>query len=178
MACNTNLNGIADDCVNVFGGIVQIGVIPKQYLTSTTISNGELTGVTFSESVEDYYFKEGQATANQAMEVSFENSTTVFNNSVSVSLKGQNLLKRNELLLLTKAQQELVVFYKLDTGVCYVIGLTNGEEGEKIGARVTELTGEIGARRADLNQFDLTFSVEQDKELPLVVDNTLFESLF
>jgi di/tripeptidase len=59
-----------------------------------------------------------------------------------------------------------------------VIGLTNGENGLKIGARVSEITGTIGARRADENKFDLTVAVEQDKELPLVVNNLVFDAIF
>ena len=178
MACNIELEGIQDDCENIYGGIIQIGIIPKEYLTSATISGGELTAVIFSSSVADYYFKEGHATAAQESAIDFETSTTVFNNSISFSLKGQNLLKRNEIMLLAQGQQELIVFYLLDTGVAKVIGLTNGEDGKKIGARLTEVTGEVGSRRADANQYDITIAVEQDKELPLVVDNTLFNSLF
>ena len=177
MSCNIILSGITDDC-NVYGGVVQIGVIPKQYLSGATVTNGELTAVSFTEDVADYYFKEGHATANQESEIDFDAGTTVFNNSISINLKGQNLLKRNELMLLGKGQQELVAFYKLDTGVHFVIGLTDGEDGEKIGARLTSIAGEIGARRADANHFEVTIAVEQDKELPLVVTKSVFDSLF
>ena len=178
MSCNTILNGISDDCKNIYGGIVKIGIISKEFLDSATIANGELTDVNFSQDVAEYYFKEGHATAETTSEINFENSSTVFNNQINISLKGQNLLKRNELLLLAKGQNEFIVFYKLDTGVHFVIGLTDGEDGEKIGARLTELSGTIGARRADENAFDITIAVEQDKELPLVVDETVFDSLF
>lgn len=178
MACNTILSGIINDCPNVYGGIVQIGIVAKEHVTGTTISNGLITDIQSSEDFSDYYFAEGHATAAQGSEFNFENSTTIFNNSITLSLKGQNLIKRNELLLLAKAQQELAVVYKLDTGVCFALGLSGGMQGSKIGARVSEITGTVGARRADENQFDLTITVEQDKELPLVVDETLFPTLF
>ena len=180
MACNTELNGIADDCKNVYGGVVEVKAIAKEHLDTVTITDGEVTALTFDAggpSLSDYYFKEGDATANTESEINFDESTTVFNNHINLVLKGQNLAKRNELMLLAKAQQELIVLYKLDTGVIFALGLTDGEDGKKIGARVMELTGEIGARRADANKYDLQIGVEQDKELPLVVDSAVYVGL-
>ena len=179
MACNTELNGIADDCKNVYGGVVEIKAIAKEHLDTVAITGGEVTALTFSTGTDlaDYYFKEGDATANTESEINFDESTTVFNNHINLILKGQNLAKRNELMLLAKAQQELIVLYKLDTGVIFALGLTDGEDGKKIGARVMEITGELGARRADANKYDLQIGVEQDKELPLVVDSTVYDGL-
>lgn len=172
MSCNTALNG-RSKCSNVYGGVVQMWIAPKSDISGTTISTGELTAATLSTNAKEYAFREGQAFANSEAGIDFATGTTVFNNNITINLKDLDLDLRNELMILTKYQQELVVFYLTDTGVYWAIGLTNGDEGKKIGARVTTLSTATGTRRADANEAILNIGVDNDKELPITVDETL-----
>lgn len=180
MACNTELNGISRVCTNISGGVVEAHAIAKEHLVSATISDGELTAADFGTGNEfaEYQFRQGQAMANQDSEIDFESSTTVFNNNITIHFKGQDLVKRNELMLLSKAQQELVVFYKLDTGIWFALGMTNADNGDNfLGARVSEINGETGQNRSDTNEFVLQIAVTEDKELPLVVAESLIDDI-
>lgn len=179
MACNTNLNGIPKTCTTISGGVTELYIAPKEDYTSSTIVDGEITALSLTASAPaEYYFRQGQASISVGSSIDFDASTTVFNNGVTVNLKGMDLAKRNELMALVKGQQELIVIARLDTGILFTFGLTEGDDGKKIGARVSEITGESGSNRSDTNQFVLTISQEQDKELPLIMDETAFDNLF
>lgn len=178
MACNTNLNGIPKTCTSITGGVTELFIAPKEDFVSSTISTGEITALDLDNAPAEYYFRQGQAMINIGSSIDFSSSTTTFNNGVTVNLKGMDLAKRNELMALVKGQQELIVIARTDTGILWVFGLTEGEDGKKIGARVTEITGESGQSRNDTNQFVLTIGQDEDKELPLVLDETTFDGLF
>jgi hypothetical protein len=172
--CNTSLNGIDKICENNYGGVTNVYILPKEDLTFKSFdADGVLTGFTASGVFEEYEFAQGHAVANSESAIDFEAGTNVYNNTITINFKYQDADKRAELLLLTKAQQELIVIYRLDTGLYKVIGLS----GEKTGARVSSITAESGQNRADGNQYILEISVTEDKELPHFVDDTLAAAL-
>jgi hypothetical protein len=179
MACNTSLNGITDDICKVFGGVVAIGIGVRDDVSALTVAAGEITAMTVSPDMSTYFFKEGQAFADGDSNVDFETGVTTFENRLTLHLKGQTLLKRNELEALAEGQKELYALYKMDTGTTWAIGLNSeDEDSEKLGARLSSITHNTGQQRSDTNEFVMVLSVMMDKALPLAVDATVAGNLF
>ena len=173
MACNTVLNGITN-CDSPSGGVVRILLVAKEHVSDQDIQNGQVVDITVASPVAEYTFRQGQAMASTASNIDFGAGTTVFENTLTVHFKNQEVTKRNELMLLAKAQQELVAFYQLDTGIWFALGIM---EDEKTGARVSEITSESGQNRADANEYVLSIAETEAKELPFVVAEAVIDQL-
>lgn len=172
--CYSELNGI-EECLDVFGGIAsKILIAPKcelEFIASGV--TGSITGLTFSNDMSEYEFRQGHAFSSISSEIDLDTTTTLFNISLTIHLKGQSLIKRNELVLLTKFQQELGIVFQDEIGTWWALGLN---PDDRFGMRVSEITGETGQNRTDTNEYIVVFS-GLFKELPYVVDEAIIPTL-
>lgn len=183
--CNDLLN-INDDCDNIYGSFVKIAFAPKDFMTDFNVDNGvidllDLEDINVSPfepySPVEFYVKQNKISYEIGSEIAFDNNTTVFNNTFTVHLVGQTVEQRNAIMSLTQGQREVLVFALSDTGLWYVIGATDGVDG-RIGARVSEVSGEVGLMRSDVNEFVLNIGTQEDKELHYYLDPILADNIF
>jgi len=166
------LNGI-NECVNVYGGIDEIYILPKCELEFLEVNDGEVTGLTAGASFSQYVFRQDAAEFTMEPAIDLEAGTTLFDSTLAISLHGMTQLKRNELMLLTQGQQELVYIFKDNIGTYWIVG---AQINDIRGARVSSIGGGTGRLRTEANRFELELFA-QLKELPLVVDPTLIPGL-
>jgi hypothetical protein len=170
--CYEDLNGISE-CIDSFGGVQAVWIIPKCELTHLTVDDGEIIGLTFGTTMSFYDFKQGQAMVDIESNIDFETGTSLFTTTLTINLKGQSLDKRNELILLSKYQQELVYIYLDEIGTYWAVGLV---PDDRFGARVSAVNGSTGRLRTEANEYVLELTAVL-KELPLVVDETLIPTV-
>jgi hypothetical protein len=165
------LNGI-NECVNVYGGVEEIYILPKCEVEYIGATGGVLVGFTASAGAtfSKYVFEQDQAEFSfPGGGISLENKTTLFPTSLTINLHGLTIAKRNEIMLLTKGQQELVYIFKDGLGTYWIVG---AQLNDIRGARLADISGGTGRLRTDANQVILEFTAEL-KELPYVVDDAL-----
>jgi hypothetical protein len=166
------LNGF-NECVDVYGGIDEVYILPKCNLEGLEVNNGEVTGITISASFSQYNFRQDAAEFTIAPAIDFEAGTTLFETTLAVSFHGMTVVKRNELMLLTQGQQELIYIFKDNIGTYWIVG---AQLNDKRGVRVQSVGGGTGRLRTDANRFEIEL-FGQLKQLPYVIDESVVNGI-
>lgn len=154
MSCFTSdLTDINFGCSGVIGGIENFYIIPAEFFSASTVSNGEITAVTLSgtHKFSEYKFKPETSTFVESAPSDVKNGTTVYTQTITLKFNGIELAKRNAILEITTGQPALVCMVKDSIGNYLMFGrddrkvyLTNNENGS-------------GTASEDFNGYTLTF---------------------
>jgi hypothetical protein len=158
MACALT-QGFLVDCKTSTGGIVELYI--GNYdpaMTITANPSGEITSITGTTVYRYEAVKQTSSTA-EAIQVSVENGTVVYNPVIVFALNKQEQTKRNEIKLL--AQAKLIIISKDQNGLYRLFGMANGMD-------LTEGGINSGLAFADRNGYDLTFSGFEPEPAPQV----------
>jgi hypothetical protein len=180
MACLTPLIPIDDDCEVSIGGIKKFYVIPADFITGTTLTNGitddgngTVTGITLSSTTSftefEWNTKANSASITEDVQNSFENGTQYVLQTITLSLKKRDLQKRNALQVLASGQRDLVIITLDNLGQYQLFGRYNY-------ANLATNTGGSGLAKADSNSYDITFTAEEPELAPFV-DPTIIPGL-
>jgi len=147
MACLLT-QGFTVGCKDSTGGIVELYF--GNYVAGMTITanaTGTVTSLT-GTTVYKYEAVKQTSSTTEAIQVSVENGTVVYNPVVVFALNKSEQTKRNEVKLL--AQAKMIIISKDQNGKYWLFGKANGMD-------MTEGSANSGLAFADRNGYDLTF---------------------
>lgn len=160
------INGDEIDCRDSVGGIEEIYVTEFQNKNVLTESSGVVTAFTLLSGKRfwTYQLEKENAELTETAQVSVENGTVFFDQSISVTLKKWSAAKRNKVNLLQ--QNRLLVIAKYRTGVYVLLGKTAGLD-------LTVIEQKSGKAYGDLNGFTLTFTGKEPYLAPQVTSSLI-----
>lgn len=172
MAVCNSLTSILKSCDNNSGGIVKFYVIPADYVTGFTASNGEITGVTLSGSAqfEEFEFNRNTGNFEEVPTINLQNGSTFYAQTINLQLARREAAKRQALLLIASGQPDLTIIVKDSNGLYWGFGF--GEDK----VNLTGGGGGSGTAKADLNGYSLVFTAESS-EPAFAVDDTIIAGL-
>jgi hypothetical protein len=155
MACNT-LTSILKGCDSNSGGIVAFYIVPADGVTGFTEATGEISAITMAAltTFEAFEFNRNTSSYTEDMTISLENSSTFYNQTVTIQLARREATKRQALLLVAAGQQPLTCIVKDSNGLYWAFGF----DDDKV--YLTGNAGGSGTAKADLNGYTLTFTSE------------------
>jgi hypothetical protein len=158
--CNLLTGGIAKSCDNNIGGIKELYLVEKEYVSSTTLSSpGDvITTITMAAGKEFKKFEFNKNTSTFTEVTTFDpaNGTELCTQTISLFLSRREKSKKDVLLLLSKGK-ELVAIIKDANDLYWYFGETNG-------LILTEKNSETGTARTDKNGYTLTFVGEEPED--------------
>lgn len=151
MSCNLT-QGFTVGCKDSTGGILELYLREFSSITAiTTNTTGTVTDIADGSAAADFYTYEcvkQTSSTSEAIQVSVENGTNVYEQSVVYALNKSEQVKRNEVRLL--AQARLMIIAKDQNGKYWLYGEVNGMD-------LSEGTIASGLNFGDRNGYDLTF---------------------
>lgn len=160
MACNTIL-GIAKDCLGNAGGVSRIWLNNGNAidmdsvtydLTDETVTAATLTGDS-AEFVE-FEFNPNVSSFTEEIAVDLNNSSTFYNQTITLQLSRREAVKRQRLLLIADGQPPLTMIVKDANENYWIFGLREDK------MFLTGSEGGSGTAKSDLNGYILTFTAE------------------
>lgn len=166
------LDDIVRGCENNLGGITNIFVAPWDAVGSiTSTQSGEITNITMATcSFVEIEFTKNSSNYVEEAAIDLTNGSTYFTVTTNVMVPRRELAKRNAIALLAAGQQNLLVIIKDQNGLYWLQGQTNG----------TNLTGVAegsGTAKADGSKYSLTFTSEEEEQMP-TIDPAVITALF
>lgn len=155
MACNT-LTSILKGCESNAGGIVTFYIVPSTEVASFVEATGQISAITMNALVtfETFEFNRNTSNYTEDMTVSLENSSTFYNQTITIQLARREATKRQALLLVSAGQQPLTCIVKDSNGLYWGFGF----DDDKV--YFTGNAGGSGTAKSDLNGYTLTFTCE------------------
>ncbi len=171
MACNTTLSSILKTCDNNVGGLTKIYISPSEFISGVTVSNGEITNIQMSGSVNfvEYEFNKNSASYTEEAQINLDNGSTFYTTTVSLSIPRRDVSKRNSLALIAAGQRPLKLILKDGNGLYWYMGYAND-------ANLTALGEGSGAAKGDGSKYSLTF-VSEEPEQMYEVDDSIIAAL-
>lgn len=153
------INGDELDCRNSVGGIEEIYVTEFQNKNTLTETSGIITAFTLLSGKRfwTYQLEKENAEATETAQVSVENGTVFFDQSINVTLKKWTAAKRNKVNLLQQNRVMIIAKYRTGTYVLY---------GKTAGLDLTVIESKSGKAYGDLNGFTLTFTGKEPNLAP------------
>jgi len=153
--------GFTVGCKDSTGGIVAfyIGNFDATTLSVTANASGTVTAIT-GATVYKYECVKQTSSTTEAIQVSVENGSVVYEQTAVYSLLKAEQTKRNEIKLL--AQALLIVIAQDSNGKYWLYGRTNG-------ADLSEGSALSGTAYTDKNGYDLTFVGREPEPAPEVL---------
>lgn len=148
-------DGFTLDCNDSVGGIDEV-YIANGPITSITASSGNITammsGTASISSASFFKFELPKQTASftETVNVSQENGTLFYNQDLTLVFNKMEAEKRNQLLLMAKSPNMVVVF-KTNEGTYFTVGIKNG-------AFISAGSAVSGTTYGDRNGYEITIS--------------------
>lgn len=155
MACSNLTAGFSLDCTDGVGGI-DVVYIANGPVESFTESNGVVTAIVVDGDplTPDDFFKfeipRQTASFSETINVSVENGTLFYNQDLTVIFNKMEAEKRNQILLMAKAT-DMVVVFKDNRGGFFSVGIRNG-------AFMSAGTATSGTAFGDRSGYEITLS--------------------
>ena len=161
MACSQTLSGLAKDCLNSLGGIVEAYIANKADVSAITVASGEITGITMNASAKfkTYQFRPGTSSLTSNYVVNAENDNRYVESDLVLVFNRMDTTKRVEVTAI--AQAETVAIVKDANGNYWFLGY---DEGMVLGAG----DGLTGTARGDRNGYSVTLH-DVSHEMPYSV---------
>ena len=166
--CSALSAGIAKSCSTNSGGIKKLYIADWENVSSYTLSNGEITAISMVGSTKFYEFQFNRNTSSfeESVNVSLENGTTFFTQTINLVLSRRDKLKREAIVKLAAGQKQLAIIALDSNGLYWFAGLTDG-------AILTALAGGSGVAKGDQNAYVLTFTGEEPAPMPEVASGVI-----
>lgn len=162
--CNSLDGGIDKTCDNNVGGIKELYLAEKTYVTNVTLSSPAelISALTINGGVGSarvfYKFEFNRNTSNfiEVTSVDQVNGTEICTQTVTLILNRREKAKRDTLLLLGKFK-DLVAIVKDQNDLYWYLGETNG-------LNLTEKNSETGTAKTDRNGYVITLVGEEPQD--------------
>ena len=171
MACNNLVAGISLGCDNNFGGVEQIWLLEKSFVSSVTLSSPgneiSLINTTGSPAANFYQFEFNKNTSSYTEEGTSDQATgrDLYTQTINLVLNRREKTKRDTILLLAR-RKNLVAIVKDNNGIYWYFG-------ESFGLNLTTNGGGSGVAKTDTNQYVITLVGEEPEPA-----NTLTSAAF
>lgn len=154
MACDLT-QGYTLDCRDSKGGVKRALIAQLEHVSSTTESNGTISGITMSGSTNFWEYELETQTANftENINASRENNTVFYQTELQIILNKGNVTTRNELLLL--AQNRLAIIVEDRNGKYWFFGKNNG-------AMLGESSWASGTAMGDRNGYEINITAIEE----------------
>ena len=161
MSCSQTLAGIARDCANSLGGIVEVYIANHDDVTAVTKTTGKVTAITMASSAKfkKYQFRPGICSMTSTGQVNKENGTNYVQTLLDLVFNRMETSKRIEVMALVQADAAVIV--KDANGLYWLLG-----EYEPM--VISAGDGLTGTARADRNGYSATLQ-DNSLELPYEV---------
>jgi hypothetical protein len=171
MACNTNLSSILKSCDNNIGGVTKFYIVPAQIVTATTVTSGMITSIGLSGATKfsEFEFNKNSASYTEEAAISFENGSTFYTTTVTLTIPRREKAKQISLALIAAGQRNLKIIVKDGNGLFWFVGYANS-------ANLATLTEGSGAAKGDGSKYTLTF-IAEEPELMYEVDTAIMSGL-
>lgn len=158
MSCTQTLSGIARDCANSLGGIVEVYIANYDDVTAVTKTTGKVTAITMASSAKfkKYQFRPGICSMTSTGQVNKENGTNYVQTLLDLVFNRMETTKRVEVMALVQADAAVIV--KDANGLYWYLGETEP-------VTINAYDGATGAARADRNGYHLVLE-DNNPELP------------
>ncbi len=160
MSCNTSLTSILKSCDNNIGGLAAIYIAPTEFVSGTTVVNGQITAFTMSGSATFTKFEFNKNSANYVEEagINFENGSTFYTTTTNMIIPRRELSKRNALMLIAAGQRNLKLILLDNNGLYWYQGYANS-------ANLSALGDGSGLAKADGSKYTLSFLSEEPEPM-------------
>ena len=157
MACTSVLTPISITCDNNIGGLSNIYVVPRYFITSFgTETASVLSGVTLSGTTKlvEYQFNKNTASYTDVLATNFENGSSIYQQTINLMIPRREAAKRTSIALLAAGQRDLVVIAKDYNGIYWLFGKDSGLQLQSIGEG-------SGTAKADGSKYSLVLYGEE-----------------
>jgi hypothetical protein len=171
MACNTNLSSILKSCDNNIGGVTKFYIIPAEIVTGTTVASGSITtiGLSGATKFSEFEFNKNSASYTEEAAISFENGSTFYTTTVTLTIPRREKAKQIALALIAAGQRNLKIIVKDGNGLYWFVGFAND-------ANLSGLADGSGAAKGDGSKYVLTF-IAEEPQLMYEVDSAIMSGL-
>lgn len=171
MACNTNLSSILKSCDNNIGGVTKFYIIPAERVTGATATLGTIStiGISGGTKFSEFEFNKNSASYTEEAAISFENGSTFYTTTVTLTIPRREKAKQIALALIAAGQRNLKIIVKDGNGIYWYVGYANS-------ANLATLTEGSGAAKGDGSKYTLTF-IAEEPDLMYEVDPVLITAI-
>lgn len=162
MACTQTLSGLARDCMNTLGGIIEVLLANVDDVASITVTSNKVTAITMvsTNKFHRYSLRRGNGSMTSTMTSDATTGNRFVTNEIMMQFPRMETQKRVEVNAM--AQADLIAIVKDANGLYWLVG--DAEHPLTLGSGV----GQTGTASSDRNGYDAPLTNEQP-ELPVEV---------